>query len=143
VVAARVRLFDNAEQYLSAEQPAPVGYLLDRALGADELLPRAALSAPGSAPDFRYVTLNVRPGNAPPDLRSGEQVDVYVTPERAGAEARPVDPAGPSAPPADAALTGSRLVLAGLTVLQVPAADGFGAAGEQRAVVLQGRKTPK
>jgi hypothetical protein len=142
VVATRVRLFGNAERYVSAEQPAPVGYLLQRALGADELLPREALAAPGSAPDFRYVTLNVRPGNAPPDLRSGEQVDVYVTPE-SGEPNAPAAPVAPGAAPdpagADAAAptTGSRLVLPALTVLQAPAADGFGAGSEQRPVVLQ------
>ena len=141
VVATRVRLFGNAERYLSAEQPPPVGYVLSRALGADELLPRDALAAPGRAVDVREVTVNVRPGNAPPDLRRGEQVDVYVTPERPPGGADEAD-AGTSAPPglpsaADA--LGSRLVLSGVTVLQVPAEQGFGAGSEQRAVVLQVR----
>ena len=143
VVAAPVRLFANAERYLSAEQPPPVGYVLSRALGADELVPRDALAAPGRDLDFRYVTVNVRPGNLPPDLRSGERVDLYVTPERASAEvpdrAAPAaaDPSSVTSPPTAAAFTGARLVLASLTVLQVPAEQGFGAGSEQRAVVLQ------
>jgi hypothetical protein len=143
VVAMPVRLFGNAGRYLSAEQPPPVGYVLSRGLGADELLPRDALAAPGRDLDFRYVTVNVRPGNAPPDLRSGEQVDVYVTPEQ-----RQSAVAGESPPPvagtaaatsAPAPLTGSRLVLASVTVLSAPAEQGFGAGSEQRAVVLQVR----
>jgi hypothetical protein len=142
LVPTRVRLFGNAERYLSAEQPAPVGYVLRRALGADELLPREALSVPGSELDFRYVTLNVRPGNAPPDLRGGEQVDVYLTPERPVTADDPAggDPAAGGAPGEAAEptpLTGSRLVLAAVTVLQVPAAEGFGASTELRPVVLQ------
>lgn len=137
VVATRVRLFGNAERYLSAEQPAPVGYLLERELGAQELLPREALSAPGTTPDVREVTLNVRAGNVPPDLRRGEQVDVYLTPEQPeGALPAPAG-APEQAPPAPGSGAGSRLVLPALTVLQVPAADGFGAGAEQRAVVLQ------
>jgi hypothetical protein len=135
VVATRVRLFGNAERYLSAEQPPPVGYLLERALGAEELLPREALSAPGGTPDFRAVTLNVRAGNAPPDLRGGEQVDVYLTPQRPETAAAAPDPA--AVPDRPVAAGGSRLVLASVTVLQVPAADGFGAGSEQRAVVLR------
>jgi hypothetical protein len=146
VVAMPVRLFGNAGRYLSAEQPPPVGYVLSRGLGADELLPRDALAAPGRDLDFRYVTVNVRPGNAPPDLRSGEQVDVYVTPEQrqsavAGESAPPVagTAAATSAPAPPAPLTGSRLVLASVTVLSVPPEQGFGAGSEQRAVVLQVR----
>ena len=142
VVATPVRLFGNAERYLSAEQPAPVGYVLSRALGADELLPRDALAAPGRESDVREVTVNVRAGSAPPDLRRGEQVDVYVTPERppgagdrSGAQtAAPGSDAGPTA-----TAGGARLVLSGVTVLQVPAEQGFGAGSEQRAVVLQVR----
>ena len=142
VVATPVRLFGNAERYLSAEQPAPVGYVLSRALGADELLPRDALTTPGREADVREVTVNVRPGSAPPDLRRGEQVDVYVTPERPPGAGPSVDtspaPAS-SAAPTTAATGGARLVLSGVTVLQVPAEQGFGAGSEQRAVVLQVR----
>lgn len=146
VVAMPVRLFGNAERYLSAEQPPPVGYVLSRALGADELLPRDALATPGRDLDFRYVTVNVRPGNAPPDLRSGERVDVYVTPEQpdgaalesstAGGQPAAAGAAAP-APATPPTFTGSRLVLASVTVLDVPAQEGFGAGTEQRAVVLQ------
>lgn len=146
MVAMPVRLFGNAERYLSAEQPPPVGYVLNRALGADELLPRDALAAPGRDVDFRGVTVNVRPGNVPPDLRSGEQVDVYVTPEQPDGATRSAVPdsaaPGPAVTsqltaPQPVPFTGSRLVLASVTVLAVPAEQGFGAGSEQRAVVLQ------
>jgi hypothetical protein len=146
VVATPVRLFGNAERYLSAEQPPPVGYVLSRGLGADELLPRDALAAPGRDVDVREVTVNVRAGSAPPDLRRGEQIDVYVTPERppgAAADAAVDAATGNGGQPAPAATsapaTGARLVLSGVTVLQVPGEQGFGAGSEQRAVVLQVR----
>jgi hypothetical protein len=71
VVAARVRLFDNAERYLSAEQPRPVGYLLDRALGADELLPRDGAERAGQRArlPLRHRSTCGR-ATRPPDLRS-------------------------------------------------------------------------
>ena len=140
LVAPPVRLFGNAERYLSAEQPPPVGYLLRRAVGPDELLPRDALAAPGADLDVRSVTVNVRPGNAPPDLAAGEQVDVYVTPEQpdgAGRAALPSAAPGPAPAVSPVPLAGSRLVLARVTVLSAPSERGLGAGSEQRAVVLQ------
>jgi hypothetical protein len=138
LVPTPVRLFGNAERYLSAEQPPPVGYLLRRAVGPDELLPRDALAAPGADLDVRSVTVNVRPGNAPPDLAAGEQVDVYVTPEQPdGAGRAALAPGAPEATASPVPLAGSRLVLARVTVLSAPSERGLGAGSEQRAVVLQ------
>lgn len=100
--AGRVRLFANAGSYVPAIGAKPVGYVLRRALGAHELLPRDAVGAPGEV-DIRQVTVSVVRGHAPPDLTVGQLVDVYVTPGAAASRTA-------TGPP--------RLVLAGLTVLQ-------------------------
>jgi hypothetical protein len=58
-----------------------VGRVLVRDVGADELLPAAALADPDAASgDRRWVTVPVDPLHAPPGLARGERVDVYVTP---------------------------------------------------------------
>lgn len=116
----RVRLFGATSGYLSG--PKPVGYVLLRSVGAGELLPEAALGRPGEDVDYRAVTVPVSAGHLAPDLRAGQQVDVYVTPE--GARGAP------------AAATAPRLVLAGVTVLQRPSE---GSAEGDEAVVLQVR----
>jgi hypothetical protein len=57
------------------------GMVLLRDVGADELLPAAALvDADAAARDRRWVTVPVDPLHAPPGLARGERVDVYVTP---------------------------------------------------------------
>lgn len=122
---ARVRLYGDGSQYISGTGPAPVGYFLRRAIGARELLPVRALTAPGQDVRFRAMTVPVGRGHLPPDLRAGTQVDVYVTPlSAAGASA----PAGPP-----------RLVLRGVTVLLRPTTSGFSGATAEESVVLQVR----
>ena len=120
----RVRLFDNAATYVPALGAKPVGYVLRRALGARELLPRDAVGSPGEV-DVRQVTVPVVRGHAPPDLSAGQLVDVYVTPLSGSGKAA----AGPP-----------RLVLAGLTVLQRSKETRLGS-GDQDGVVL--RATPE
>lgn len=145
VDVVRVRLFDNAEEYLRAGQELPPGYVVGRAVGAGELLPRDALRIAGAEVDFRLVTVPVEVGHLPPDLRKGVQVDVWVTP---GASARddqePADAAGP--PPAgtgaradELVLQGAQLVLQGVTVDAVQELGrGFGST-TSIPVVLQVR----
>lgn len=111
----RARLFGEAASYLAGQKP--VGYLVLRSVGEGELLPAAALGRPGEQLDYRAVAVPVTLGHLAPDLRSGQQVDVWVTPE-ADREA--------AAPP--------RLVLRAVTVLQRPE-DTVGESEE--AVVLQ------
>lgn len=113
----RVRLFDSSGSYLSGAKP--VGYVLRRSVGAGELLPTAAMARPGEDLDYRAVTVPVPAGHLGPDLRPGQQVDVYVTPADDKATA------GQQAP---------RLVLRSVTVLQRPA---DGSADGDEAVVLQ------
>lgn len=122
----QVRLFASTGRYLPATGPPPVGYVLDRPVAAGDLLPRAALEQPGVDIELRLVTVPVLPGHYPPDLQRGQRVDLWVTPDRDAALAtgEPVD-------------GGSRLVLPGLTVDQVPGEGGaLGGATPERAVVL-------
>lgn len=132
VESVRVRLFDNAESYLSASDPLPAGYVLRRAVGAGELLPREAVTAVGIEVDYRLVTVPVEPGHHPPDLGGGVQVDVWVTPERAG------QPGGAAATPAPD-LTAARLVLQGVTVHAVDRQGGALGGATTTPVVLQVR----
>ena len=78
----RVRLFETGARYLAADGEPPVGYVLDQAVGAGELLPQDALSRPGADVDFRLVTVPVEAGHYPPALREDARVDLWVTPER-------------------------------------------------------------
>ena len=123
LTAGRVRLFDAAGRYVSALAAKPTGYVAVRGLGAGELLPVAAVARPGTEPPYRGVTVPVTRGHLPPDLRAGQQVDVYLTPD---------EHAHPSAPP--------RLVLAYLTVLDRPSeADLAGGGASEVPVLLQVR----
>ena len=133
----RVRLFDNADSYVAGSAP-PVGYVLRRALGAGELLPKRALSAPVEV-DFREVTVPVEVGHLPLELARGAQVDVWVTPEAAGKqEAAPAEGADPATPD-ELALRGAQLVLQGVTVQDVQREGGAFSGSTSLPVVLQVR----
>ncbi len=124
LVAGRVRLFGNSTSYVSAVGAKPVGYVLRRPLGARELLPRDAVGPPGEV-DIRQVTVPVVRGHAPPDLASGQVVDVYVTPTATSSKVA----AGPP-----------HLVLAGVTVLQRTRESRLGSSDEDGVVL---RATPE
>ena len=126
VQQGRVRLFDHGERYLLATGPKPVGYVLTRGVGADELLPTLSLRSPEElAQPLRDVSVPVTAGHLPGDLQPGQQVDVYVTPGRQAG----------SASPASAVRTGStRLVLSGTPVKLRPAETGLG--NRSQGVVL-------
>ena len=121
--AVRVRLFDSAARYLPASRAMPPGYVVRRAVGAGELLPRDALRAAGAEVDFRLVTVPVEVGHLPPDLPAKVQVDVWVTPEATPADGDPTgSPAGQEVPDGAAGpvpLRGAQLVLQGVTVQRV------------------------
>lgn len=85
----RVRLLDGQAGYVSAAGPKPVGYVLSRAVGANEFLPRQALQA-GTAADVRLVTVPVASHHYPAGLAHGDLVDVYLTAKAApGVGTRP------------------------------------------------------
>ncbi len=120
----RVRLFGHADGYVRGSGPAPTGYFLRRGVGAGELLPFNALTKPGADLAFRFLTVPVRRGHLPPDLATGAQVDVYVSPESKAS-------AAPAAPP--------RLVVRNVTVLGRRASGGLSASQEDEPVVLRVR----
>ena len=117
----QVRLFDHGGRYLGAIGAKPVGYVLQRGVGADELLPRDSLTRPDAVGrPLRDVSVPVAPGHLPDDLQSGQQVDVYVTPEgRAGSPT--------SSSPMPSSTAGTRLVLSRVSVTLRPRAGGLGA----------------
>jgi hypothetical protein len=122
----RVRLFEHSDRYVRGSGPAPTGYILRRSVGAGELLPFNALSKPGADLAFRSLTVPVRRGHLPPDLTSGAQVDVYVSPEsKVGATTSPA-----AAP---------RLVVRNVTVLLRRASSGLSASNDDEPVVLRVR----
>lgn len=73
---AKVRLFGNANRYLSADT-APVGRVVNRDLGEGDLLPASALAAD---PTGVRLPLAVDQDNTPPGLSHGDRIDVYVIP---------------------------------------------------------------
>lgn len=77
----RVRLGTDGSRYLAASAAAPIGYVVNRVVGAHELLPAAALSPGATLADSRMVTVPVQVGHLPGGLGHGDLVDVYVTPK--------------------------------------------------------------
>lgn len=137
----RVRLFDNAGQYVAAGEP-PLGYVVRRGLGRGELLPRQALSLPDKDVDYREVTVPVEVGHLPPGLTADAQVDVWVTPTTTSDdEPAPVEGEAPEPGPDGTALElrGAQLVLQGVTVLAVQGDGGAFGGSTSVPVVLQVR----
>lgn len=124
VELTRVRLFGTSGRYLAG--PAPVGYVVLRTVGAHELLPHDALTAPGKQVQRRDITVPVGYGHLPTDLRGGDVVDLYVTPDdkaiRRGEKG--VD------------LTVPRLVLSDVVVARVTRSSGLTSSGQTVPVVL-------
>ena len=118
----RVRLFGSSGHYLAG--PAPVGYVVLRGVGRHELLPHDALTAPGPRAERREVTVPVGFGHLPTDLRAGDVVDLYATPDDRSA---PRAGQGPRVP---------RLVLGGAVVSSVTRAGGLTSSGQTIPVVL-------
>jgi hypothetical protein len=88
VGTVRVRFGADGNRYVSAGGSLPVGYVLDRAVGSNELLPKAALHAVTRA-DSRLVTVPVKPHHFAADLGHGQLVDVYVTAKPKSRETTP------------------------------------------------------
>jgi hypothetical protein len=90
VAVTRVRLGTDGSRYLAASAAAPIGYVVNRVVGAHELLPAAALSPGATLADSRMVTVPVQVGHLPGDLGRGDLVDVYVTPKIASGRQVPL-----------------------------------------------------
>lgn len=120
----RVR-FDDADAatlYFRADRQLPADLRLNRAVGAGELLPRAAVEA-GSTRDERQVPVSVAPGQVPASVGVGDRVDVYLRPgSHTGCQ--------------DSTVCDGRPVVAGVTVLDAPATDDtFGGDGTRTLVL--------
>lgn len=76
----RVRLLDNAAQYLDAEN-AISGAAVLRGIGAAELIPSFAISSEIN-PNLQVVPISIPREWAPVELASGAIVDVYGIPNR-------------------------------------------------------------
>ena len=140
----RVRLFESAGQYVGAGGQPPVGYVVRRGLGAGELLPEGALTAPEREAELRLVTVPVEAGHYPPTLRDDQRVDLWVTPappSDPAADPDAGDPAGPTAtaPTAPLVLRGAQQVLSQVVVASGPVQDDLAGAGGTVPIVLQVR----
>ena len=122
LVRREVRFADAgvAERYVSAEGEVPADVTLLRSLGPGELLPRAALGAAGDE-QLVQVPLTVDSGAVPATVGVGSTVDVWVTPARDVASARP-EPAV--------------RVFREVTVLAVPAPESTLGPSSTRQVIL-------
>lgn len=115
LVEHQVRFDDDGDldRYFEVSDPLPDDLTLLRGAGKGELLPRSALGGTKES-DTVEVSLEVSPGQVPRSVTTGSTVDVYLV-----AKSRPAEPA-----------------LAGVTVVDVPAADDtFAPAGLQQVVV--------
>jgi hypothetical protein len=73
----RVRLVDNASQYLGAGR-SPAGQTLTRDVGEGELLPKDALTP---KPCGNLVSVPVNAQHLPATVVKGQRIDVYATPK--------------------------------------------------------------
>lgn len=115
-----VRLFALSGGYVTG--PPPVGYVLLRGAGSGELLPAAGIARPQDVAERREVSVPVERGRLPEDLREGQQVDVYATPDdlAAGQPALVLSDVTVQSRPRDGGLSASQTEA---VVLSVPAAD--------------------
>jgi len=123
----RVHFADDGDAglYLPADRQLPADLRLLRAVGAGELVPRAAVG-PASGVSLREVPVPVPPDQVPGRVGVGDTVDVYLRPgSRSGCSGTRV--------------CSGRPVLAGVTVLDAPPADeAFGSDGSRMLVLGMG-----
>jgi hypothetical protein len=113
-----VHIREGQNHYLTG--PAPVGYVVTRAVGAGELVPASAVATFDEvSQDVRMVTISLPREEAPPNLAAGDGVDVWVA-SRGATAAR-----------------GAELLAERVPVAAVPdAAGAFGTTGPNQPVVL-------
>lgn len=80
IAPIRVRLPENAEQYLSTEAEI-VGASVLRGIGASELIPSFAL-ATELDPDLQHLPISISIDRVPSGLRPGSSVDIYTLPNQ-------------------------------------------------------------
>ncbi len=128
VTVREVRFLDraSADRYLPVQDRLPDGVTLGRAVGAGELLPRAALAA-GPTGSLTELPLSVPAEAVPATVRVGSLVDVWVTPDRSATSAgRARDGSGPR----------STRVLRDVRVVAAPrAGDALGPTATRQVIV--------
>lgn len=120
LVLTRVRFADAgaAARYFAAADVLPTDPYLRHAVGAGELLPRAALGDRYDA--TAQVSVSVPGAQVPPSVRTGSEVDVWVLPESGGQDGGK-----------------ARRAVAEVAVVDAPeVAGGFSGAGTERQLVL-------
>jgi hypothetical protein len=126
LVAQRVRFADSdaLAGYFTVDDELPADLELTRSIGKDELLPRAAVGTPDET-GLVEVPIAVEPELVPPDVESGDVVDVYVVaPISVAADAKQ-----PQQPPSGPAL-------AAATVVDAPGLESsFGTSGKRQLVL--------
>jgi len=126
LVAQRVRFTDSdaLRGYFTVDDELPADRELTRSVGKGELLPRAAVGSSGET-GLVEVPIAVEPELVPPDVESGDVVDVYVVaPISADAEGKEQEP-----PPSGPALTAA-------TVVAAPQLESsFGTSGKRQLVL--------
>lgn len=125
LVRRDVRFADPGALARYVTGPPPVGRTLSRAVGADELLPRAALG--GRTRHLVEVPLRVDVQDVPATVREGSTVDVWVAPrEEATADRARAD-----------------LVLPGVTVVRLPqTSPGLAPEATRQVIVAVAPGTP-
>lgn len=121
----------DADLYLSADSDLPDGATLGRPIGAGEMLPRSAVGAAGSG-GLTEVPLALSADAVPASVRVGTVVDVWVTPERAAADATGEATGAATGRPA----TPSRLVFDDVAVVAAPEAGTSLGPATTRSVVV-------
>jgi Flp pilus assembly protein CpaB len=120
LVTVRLRFSSSADadRYLAGDAELDDGSVLLRAVGAGELVPRAAISTEAEVA-LVELPLALDPGRVPAAVRAGSTVDVWG-----------------SAPPARAdALAGADQLLSGVPVLAASRPGGTGPGGLRQVVV--------
>lgn len=102
---------EDADRYLSADQPPAAGLTVQRDVGAGELVPRGAVVA-STGQNLTEVPLAVDTGAVPATVGVGAVVDVWVAPDSSAGD---LASSGRSGAPADATL-----VFHDVTVLAAP-----------------------
>lgn len=116
----RVRFADGAalEGYFDAAESFPDDLVLQRSVGAGELVPRSAVANSADVDTLR-VPLEVAPHQVPPSVRAGSVIDVYLSDGPGG---RPPQGSGPA-------------LEAVVVAAAPPAADSFAVSGARQIVV--------
>lgn len=120
LAAVRLRFTSaaDADRYLGADTDLGEGSVLIRAVGAGELVPRAAV-APEAEGALIELPISLDPGRVPAAVRTGSTVDVWVS----------------SAPEAKKPSARAEQLLSGVPVLSASRAVGAGPGGLRQVVV--------